>query len=84
MARNLSVIAAHSAKGLPEMAMTRRTMFLERGMMAKRPALAAPAPGPNLKYRVKNQFRKLKLSFTRQNIFIITSRIIMEENLIRI
>ncbi len=49
MARNLSVIAAHSAKGLPEMAMTRRTMLLERGMMAKRPALAAPAPGPNLR-----------------------------------
>jgi hypothetical protein len=56
MARNLSVIAAHSAKGLPEIAMTLRTMFFERGMMAKSPALAAPAPGPNLKLRLQISF----------------------------
>lgn len=48
IALNLSLIAAQSAKGDPEMAITRRTIILERGMMARRPALAAPAPGPNL------------------------------------
>ena len=49
MARNLSLMAAQSAKGLPDMAMTRRTMCLDRGITANRPAEAAPAPGPNLK-----------------------------------
>ena len=48
MARNLSLMAAQSANGLPEMAMTLLTMLLDRGMMANSPALAAPAPGPNL------------------------------------
>ena len=48
MARNLSLMAAQSANALPEMAMTLLTMLLDRGMMANSPALAAPAPGPNL------------------------------------
>ena len=48
MARNLSLIAAQSASGLPETAMTLRTIDLDLGMIANNPALAAPAPGPNL------------------------------------
>ena len=48
MALNLSLMAAQSAKGLPEMAITLLTMLLDRGITARSPALAAPAPGPNL------------------------------------
>ena len=49
IALNLSLIAAQSAKGLPEIAITRLTIDFVLGIIAKRPALAAPAPGPNLK-----------------------------------
>ena len=45
---NLSLMTAQSAKGLPDMAMTLLTIDLDLGITAKRPALAAPAPGPNL------------------------------------
>ena len=48
MALNLSLMTAQSAKGLPDVAITRRTIDFDRGMMANSPALAAPAPGPNL------------------------------------
>ena len=36
------------ANGLPDTAATLRTIDLERGIIAKRPPLAPPAPGPNL------------------------------------
>ena len=49
MALNLSLMTAQSAKGLPEVAITLRTIDFERGITANNPALAAPAPGPNLK-----------------------------------
>jgi hypothetical protein len=52
MARNLSLMEAQSAMGEPDIAMTRRTMDLERGITARRPALAAPAPGPKLKGQI--------------------------------
>ena len=36
------------ASGLPDTAATLRTMDLVRGIIARRPPLAPPAPGPNL------------------------------------
>ena len=48
IALNLSLMAAQSARGLPDIAITLRTMLLDLGITASRPALAAPAPGPNL------------------------------------
>lgn len=36
------------ANGLPDIAATRRTMDRDRGITARRPPLAAPAPGPKL------------------------------------
>jgi hypothetical protein len=48
IALNLSLMAAQSARGLPDIAITLLTMLLDLGMMASKPALAAPAPGPNL------------------------------------
>ena len=36
------------ASGLPDTAATLRTIDLVRGIMARRPPLAPPAPGPNL------------------------------------
>ena len=38
------------ANGLPDIAATRRTIFRDRGITARRPPLAAPAPGPKLQY----------------------------------
>ena len=60
MALNLSLMTAQSAKGLPDVAITRRTIDFDRGMMANSPALAAPAPGPNLE-KVEDFFRILPL-----------------------
>ena len=36
------------ASGLPDTAATLRTIDLVRGIIARRPPLAPPAPGPNL------------------------------------
>mgnify|MGYP001225222478 CR=1 FL=1 len=52
---NLSLMTAQSAKGLPDMAMTLLTIDLDLGITAKRPALAAPAPGPNL-YKLMRKY----------------------------
>jgi hypothetical protein len=49
------------------MAMTRRTMLRDRGMMARSPALAAPAPGPNLPKAVA-PFARLLYVRNRRNV----------------
>ena len=45
------------ANGLPDTAATLLTIDLERGMIARRPPLAAPAPGPNLQLLLREKFK---------------------------
>ena len=54
MARNLSLMAAQSAMGDPDMAMTRLTIDLVLGITASNPEAAAPAPGPNTVMRSRS------------------------------